>query len=328
MTADAHKPDTPRSSAGLPGKGSRHKIDTLMEQASKALVHRRYFEAERLALQALRKAHALLDYERMARILLPLQEARRQKRDLAIDACGAAGSAESKTGKGSSRASAAGKKVTKKTGGRNLVLAPGVSVPPGVFVVDGELPGPKGLRAGCYLVSPPRVGVDGRTLRELADKHEVPIVVTVREPTTQAGLWPVVAVGPVTLRAKVPPPLVSSRRTGSHAGRGKDVAKRSSATKGKAAATKADRANTNARGEGAGGGESSLFAPGPEWFLAANEALGDAAIAAIPPTANARQRVQALMERLEAMPDHEKLHQALAEAAREAAHEPAGRSSR
>src|SRR5689334_10244420 len=60
-------------------------IDRMMERASTALEAMRYFEAERLASTALRRAHAAADFERMARILLPLQEARRQKRQLAVD---------------------------------------------------------------------------------------------------------------------------------------------------------------------------------------------------------------------------------------------------
>ena len=61
------------------------KIDAMMEQASKALVSRDYFAAEKLASGALRRANQEQDFERMARILLPLQEARRLKRQLAID---------------------------------------------------------------------------------------------------------------------------------------------------------------------------------------------------------------------------------------------------
>jgi hypothetical protein len=57
-----------------------------MDRASEALVQTRYFEAEHLCLRALERAHRARDYERMARIALPLQEARRQKRMLAADA--------------------------------------------------------------------------------------------------------------------------------------------------------------------------------------------------------------------------------------------------
>ena len=61
------------------------KIDRLMEKASRALEQTDYFECERLCLDAFELAHTTSDYDRMARILLPIQEARRQKRLAAID---------------------------------------------------------------------------------------------------------------------------------------------------------------------------------------------------------------------------------------------------
>lgn len=61
-------------------------VDELMDRASEALVACSYFEAEELAHKGLRRAHDLKDYERMARIALPLLEARRQKMQLAQDA--------------------------------------------------------------------------------------------------------------------------------------------------------------------------------------------------------------------------------------------------
>ena len=61
------------------------KIDDLMESASAALAATRYFEAERLAWQALGAAHSAKDFERMGRIALPLQEARRQRYQQALD---------------------------------------------------------------------------------------------------------------------------------------------------------------------------------------------------------------------------------------------------
>ncbi|MBX3359790.1 MAG: hypothetical protein KF745_15345 [Phycisphaeraceae bacterium] len=221
------------------------KLDQLMDRASRHLVAGRYFDAEQECAEALAKALAAADYERMARILLPLQEARRQKRDLAFDA------AE-------------------------------------VYVVDGALPSSQQLKPGCYLVSPPRVGVDGRMLREEADRRQVPVIITVREPTTRDGLWPIVTVGPVTVRTRVRPPQ-------------SPAAKVSKASRGKTAAA----------------GRDTL--PDRTWFLAANESLGDFAIAEVGRTAPAESRVQALYDRLGALPDHEKLHQTLAEACREAA---------
>ncbi len=134
-----------------------------MEAASRALVQRRYFDCERLCVEALERSFIAADYERMARILLPLEEARRQKRDLAFDT-------------------------------RD------------VFVVDRVVPTGRNLRPGCYLVAPPRVGIDGRLLREAANKKKIPTIVVVREPESRDGMWPVVSIGPVTIRTKVPPP--------------------------------------------------------------------------------------------------------------------------
>ena len=61
------------------------KVDALMEKASTALVETRYFESERLSLEALQLARGANDFERMGRICLPLLEARRQKRLAAVD---------------------------------------------------------------------------------------------------------------------------------------------------------------------------------------------------------------------------------------------------
>lgn len=61
------------------------RIDERMERASAALQRARYFECELLAADALRLAHAEHDYQRMARILHPLQECRRQRRLAALD---------------------------------------------------------------------------------------------------------------------------------------------------------------------------------------------------------------------------------------------------
>lgn len=64
-----------------PGKGRA--IDGLMDRASGALVATEYFEAERLSVRALASARRAGDFERIARICLPLLEARRQKRQAA-----------------------------------------------------------------------------------------------------------------------------------------------------------------------------------------------------------------------------------------------------
>lgn len=229
----------------------QERIDALMEQGSKALVQRKYFLAERLCFEALGHAHQQADYERMARILLPLQEARRQKRDMAIDS------------------------------GH-------------VVVLDGQMPLPGEIRPGLYLIQPPRVGLDGKLLREAADNAEIPIIIVVREPLTKTGLCPVVALGPVTTRARITPPDL--------------VEAEDKTTKGKKPVKK----------------KPQLAQPGlpsVTWMLAANEALGDASIAEVDPTRPAAARVDELFLRLQGHADHEKLHQALMEACRAAIRE-------
>ena len=61
-------------------------IDGLMERATEALVQTSYFEAERMANKALGMARQINDFDRLARITLPLQEARRQRVLQAFDA--------------------------------------------------------------------------------------------------------------------------------------------------------------------------------------------------------------------------------------------------
>jgi hypothetical protein len=172
-----------------------------------------------------------------------------------------------------------------------------------VFVIDAEVPAPDTLEAGCYLVKPPRVGLDGRLLREMADRREVPAIVLVREPRTRAGLWPVVALGPVTVRTPVPPPTPEA------------TSKRPAGGKGK----KALRAPAPADPDG--------IIPSVAWFLDAGERLGDAGLASMDPNRHVIGRVEDLLMRVAAHPDHEKLHQALAAACRDAARLP-GRERR
>ena len=221
--------------SGLP----RVDIDSLMERASRALGEGDYFEAERLSLRSLLGARSTLDFERMARIVLPLQEARRQRREQALDAG----------------------PVAALRSGRDA---------------------PRPLVPGCYLVQPPMIGRDGRTLRETADRKGVPACVLTREPLTRAGKWPIVGVGPLVVRVQVDPPWPVQRVEDSPS---KDHEER---------------------------------VPAREWFAGASEALGDAAIARLVPGDHPHYRVDDLLDFLNAHPEHEKLHQALEAACRAA----------
>jgi hypothetical protein len=65
---------------------SQTSIGAIMEEASTSLVQMAYAKCERLCLKALQMATQDKDYDSAARILMPLQEARRQRRQIAIDA--------------------------------------------------------------------------------------------------------------------------------------------------------------------------------------------------------------------------------------------------
>lgn len=235
--------------ARMPADRQARSIDELMDKASAALVGTDYFEAERLCLRALGSAHAARDYERAARICMPLLESRRQKRLIA---------------EGSGR----------------------------VVVVAQDPPATLPREPACYLFQPPLIAAEARAFRERADRKRVACFVLCREPMTRAGLWPIAAVGAsrliggLTLRAQVAPP-----------------------------------AGVVFTGLGPTRDNASA-PPSVEWFCAAGEAVGDAAIARINPRLPAAFRVEHLLAALDALPDHERLHQRLEEACRAAAIEP------
>jgi hypothetical protein len=219
-------------------------LDRLMDRASLALIEMRYAEVHELASRALAQALARSDYERLARIALPLQEAHRQIRQLATDEC-----------------------PTHITG-----------------VIDALPRTP--LTPGLYLVKPPLTAMDARQIREQHWATGVPIFLLTREPLTREGDWPIAAVGvgeqTVTARVKVRPP----------------VPVRPSPT----SPSKDEHDELPTR----------------EWFEATHEALGDWAIAKPPAGDPPAWRVMDFIEYLDALPEHEKLHQALAAEARKA----------
>ena len=202
-------------------------IDDLMTRASKALSRTAYFEAERLANKALITAFQGNDFEQMARIVMPLQEARRLRLQLALD-----------VGK--------------------------------ITIIDEQtVTEDMKVKPGCYLLRPPRVGADARRLRIAGLGQDVPVAVICHEPLTMLKLCPLVAITPgKSYRAMVKPP---------------DPRK-----------------------------------PDLAWFVDAMKALGDAAIQTIDLAKPATRRVENLMECLDAVPDHEQLHQALQSTCREA----------
>lgn len=141
---------------------ARARIDEQVQMAEAALRRAKWFEAERCALKGLEMARRAEEFELMASVCLPLQEARRQRLQQALDA----------------------KKI--------VVLREGV-------VEEMK------LHAGCYIVEPPLVGADARRLRLAALRDEVPVAVLCREPINRMGQCPIVAIGGVTVRTRIPP---------------------------------------------------------------------------------------------------------------------------
>ena len=125
---------------------------------------------------------------------------------------------------------------------------------------------------GCWLVQPPFVGADARTIRTLGLEQEVPVAALCREPLTQLGLQPVVSIGRITIRTKIDPPT--------------------------------DHVN-----------------PGIEWFRYALDELGEAAIDSIDTGTELIKQVDALLDCIATIPEHARLHDALAETCQLAADE-------
>ncbi|MDY7108163.1 MAG: hypothetical protein SYC29_05955 [Planctomycetota bacterium] len=217
----------------MPAARDSESIDALMEQASQALVQTAYFQAERQAREALTMARDDDDFGRMARIIMPLWEARRQRLQQALDV-------------------------------------------EDVTVVETPIEEDMTIEPGCYLVRPPQVGADARRLRLMALEREIPAAVLCREPKTSLGLCPIVAIAPgVTIRTKVDEPPDPDH-------------------------------------------------PDMAWFIGAMEALGEFAIISLDPALPTLKRLDALLNRLETIPDHEGLHHALEEVCKQAQQEEAG----
>ena len=218
-----------------------------MARASAALADGDCYGAVTLCVRALELARDAADAERMARICLPLQEARRMIRQRATD-----------TGR--------------------------------VVLVRDEHDVPRPLEAGCYLIQPPLIGADAATLRETGFKLRTAVYPLAREPLTRDGRWPIVGVGDVSVRTKVDPPVPLERVDGRMA---------------------KDRFGDH-------DGDEIPMA----WFECAGEALGDAAIAKLDPEHSPWWHIDELLEALGAVPEHERLHQRLEHACREAMRAP------
>ena len=76
-----------------------------------------------------------------------------------------------------------------------------------IRIVDDAVTDTMDVERGRYLVQPPLVGADARRLRLLAAAHDVSVVALCREPRTQLGLTPIVAIGPLgAIRCRIKSP--------------------------------------------------------------------------------------------------------------------------
>lgn len=77
----------------------------------------------------------------------------------------------------------------------------------GVRIIDEPFENDLDLGPGRYLVQPPLVGADARRLRAMGLQQKVSVLVLCREPLTNRGEWPVVAIGTgTTVRIRIDPP--------------------------------------------------------------------------------------------------------------------------
>ena len=237
-----------------------HDLDQTMQQASIALVEMRYLEAERLCLDALDVAIEREDWSYVARIVLPLQEARRQRRMIAADTAVQLGTLE-----------------------RDDLAA---------WINPGET---RGGPDGCLLITRPCTIDDARSalrrLRELDRYAEVLFadIEVEQDPAFDADdPWPIVSLIDDEVSVECAAPCAAWLGRPLHPG-------------------EADWHPPAATAD----------APTPaDWFMDVAERLGDAAIAAASAAASPRERFEHLHRLLDAAPDHELLHQALADAAR------------
>lgn len=213
-----------------------------MEDASQALVQMDYLECEAQALRALALAEVERDWPYFARILLPLQEARRQRRI------------------------SAGEGVL-RLGTATLTDAP-------ADWLEQLEP------AGCLVVTPPHTTNDAALLETQARRARLPVEVLYAQP--RGDVWTLQTHAALQVQVDVPaPPAEALERW-------------------------------------VGPAEQRAQPALARWIMRALESLGDAAMAHalghLPP-GDPHPQLTALLTALDAVTDHELLHQRLAAAA-------------
>lgn len=218
-------------------------LDDIMERASQALSDLDYPRCETLCLEALAQARGRGDWAGYSRVILPLQEARRQKRQAALEGRVRLGTAQH----------------------NGDVLS----------LIDG-------LDAGCVVITPPLSTDNASRLDEAVRAAGRPIEVLYAQPDPDGQFWTVHTFQGQLYKALRPAPPEAMREK-------------------------------PLPGQVALPGDALTPA---HWFMEANEALGNDAIAAAEVPMDPADRLAQLEAALSAVGDHELLHQRLADAAR------------
>lgn len=156
-------------------KRKKHKVEVQITKARAALESGRIVESERISAEAMRETHQLREYGFMIDAIEVLRSARSARIDQACR----------------------NRSITRLSTYEEI---------------DPLITGKRSIEPGCYLIEPMLVAADGRELRECALAQESAVFVLVREPETELGRWPVVVVGPETVRVQIDPPKPISAR--------------------------------------------------------------------------------------------------------------------
>jgi hypothetical protein len=219
-------------------------LDQIMEDASRRLVEMDYLASETLCLEGLRRARADRDWVAYGRVLMPLQECRRQRRMIAAEASVQLGTAEG---------------ITESL---------------------------ESLPAGCVVVTfPLSMGDASRLAEQAASRRRHVEVLWCRD--ADDDLWTLETFDGAQISCRMPAPAEDLR-------------------------------NRSITAE-----QPDPLRRAGHWFIAASEALGDAALAAVEAPLGTLDRVEQLERMVQAVGDHEILHQRLGDAARALAGEPA-----
>jgi len=210
----------------MPMTATPEQLDAIMERASAALAGMDYLVCETLCLEALGEARQAERYGYYARVLLPLQEARRQRRMIATQG-------DIQLGSGSA------------------------GFDPGIWLDEHK--------AGCIVLTHPHTPKEALALERRAREEKRYVEVLFADNTEDASAWALRSYDGPETTCQVSPPKPDQNPA--------------------------------------------------QWFLYASEQLGDAAMRSVDVSAQGISLLDALETRLRVFPDHELLHQRLAQTA-------------